>query len=157
MPVLLLLLAAMAVEITVLVLVGGAIGALPTVLLLVAASLAGMALLRREGARTMAAIVEATRAHRAPHRELSDGVFIAVAGVLVLIPGFVSDVLALALLLPPTRAVVRRLVGRIVMRAGRAARRRVVVVDADFEVHDDGSRGGGRGAGPTILLPGDDR
>jgi UPF0716 protein FxsA len=115
MPVLLILLVATVVELTVLVAVGNAIGVLPTVGLLVLASLVGAALLRREGARTLVAFREALRTRRPPHRELIDGMLIATAGVLIVLPGFVSDVLGLLLLLPPTRALVRRRMLRSVM------------------------------------------
>jgi UPF0716 protein FxsA len=107
-PILLLLLAAMAIEITVLVAVGQAIGLLPTILMLILISLLGVWMLRREGSRALVAFQQAVLTRRPPHREVADGVLIAAAGVLVLIPGFVSDVLALALLFPPTRAIISR-------------------------------------------------
>ena len=109
----------MVVEITVLVLVGQAIGLLATVLLLIAASVIGMWLLRKEGARTFAGFQEALRTRRVPHREMADGVLIAAAGVLILVPGFVSDLIALFLLFPPTRSIVTR---RITRRAEQQAR-----------------------------------
>lgn len=108
MPVVLILLAATAVELTVLIAVGHAIGVLATIALLILASLAGAALLRREGARTLRAFLGALRTRRPPHQEVVDGMLIAAAGVLIVLPGFVSDVLGLLLLLPPIRAVVRR-------------------------------------------------
>jgi UPF0716 protein FxsA len=108
MPLLLLLLVATAIEITVLVLIGSVIGALPTILLVVAATFAGVALLRREGARTMMAFGAKVRTGQPPQAEMVDGVLIAAAGMLIILPGFVSDVLALALLLPPVRAAVRK-------------------------------------------------
>jgi UPF0716 protein FxsA len=108
----------MIVEITVLVLVGQAIGLLATILLLIAASVVGMWLLRREGARTFAAFQEALRTRRIPHREMADGVLIAAAGALIILPGFVSDLIALFLLFPPTRAIVTR---RITRRTERQA------------------------------------
>jgi UPF0716 protein FxsA len=111
-PVLLLLLLGSIVEITVLVLVGQAIGVLPTILLLIAASVVGMWLLRREGARTFAAFQQAMRERRVPQRELADGFILGAAGVLILLPGFVSDVLALGLLFPPTRALLTRRMAR---------------------------------------------
>jgi UPF0716 protein FxsA len=107
-PVLLILLTATVIELTVLIVVGHAIGVLATIALLILASLVGAALLRREGARTLNAFVEALRTRRPPHQELLDGMLIATAGVLIVLPGFVSDILGLLLLLPPTRAVVRR-------------------------------------------------
>ncbi len=108
MPVLLILLIAAIVELTVLVAVGNAIGVLATIGLLILASLVGAVLLRHEGARTLVAFREALRTRRPPHRELIDGMLIATAGVFIVLPGFVSDVLGLLLLLPPTRALVRR-------------------------------------------------
>ncbi|MGH3770311.1 MAG: FxsA family protein [Pseudonocardiaceae bacterium] len=107
MPVLVLVAAAI-IELTVLVVVGHAIGVLATIGLLIVASLVGAALLRREGARTLGAFVAALRTRRLPHRELLDGMLVAAAGVLIVLPGFVSDVLGLLLLLPPTRALARR-------------------------------------------------
>ncbi|MGH3855884.1 MAG: FxsA family protein [Pseudonocardiaceae bacterium] len=115
MPVLVLIAAAI-IELTVLIAVGHAIGILATIGLLILASLLGAALLRREGTRTLGAFVEALRTHRLPHRELLDGMLIAAAGVLIVLPGFVSDALGLLLLLPPTRALARRLILRSAAR-----------------------------------------
>lgn len=123
MPVLILILLAMVAEVTVLVWIGGLVGVLPTILLLVAATLLGGWLLRREGARALGALQQAVFARRAPDREVVDGMLIAAAGVLVFIPGLISDVLALMLLFPPTRALVRR-------RLLRSAKARAGVVDS---------------------------
>jgi UPF0716 protein FxsA len=118
MPVLLILFVLAVVEVAVLVAVGDAIGVLPTIGLLILASVVGAWLLRREGTRTLRAFRDAVRTRRPPHRELVDGVLIAAAGVLIVLPGFVSDVLALLLLLPPTRSLVR---GRMLRTASRRA------------------------------------
>lgn len=114
MPILLVLLIAAIVELTVLVMVGQAIGVLATIALLVVASLLGAVLLRREGTRTLTAFFEALRTRRPPHRELVDGMLIAAAGIFIVLPGFISDVLGLLLLLPPVRALVRRRILRSV-------------------------------------------
>ncbi|ALG11124.1 FxsA family protein [Kibdelosporangium phytohabitans] len=134
MPVLILLLLAMAVEITVLVLIGSAIGVLPTILLVVVATVLGVVLLRREGTRALTAFQSKVRSGQQPQGEMLDGVLIAAAGILVVLPGFVSDVLAIALLFPPTRALVRK---RVLKRAEARARRyredgpnQVFVIDA---------------------------
>ncbi|HEY6424971.1 MAG TPA: FxsA family protein [Pseudonocardiaceae bacterium] len=108
MLILLILLVAVIVEVTVLIAVGHAIGILATIGLLILGSVVGAVLLRREGTRTLAAFREAMRTRRPPHRELIDGVLIVAAGVLIVLPGFVSDILGLLLLLRPTRALVRR-------------------------------------------------
>jgi UPF0716 protein FxsA len=135
MPVLLILFVATIVELAVLVAVGHAIGFLATIGLLILTSLVGAVLLRREGARTLGAFVEALRARRPPHRELLDGMLITAAGVLVVVPGFVSDVLGLLLLLPPIRALVRR---RILRSASRRTPARYAPGDVvDGEIVDE--------------------
>lgn len=120
MPILLTLLVAGVVEVAVVVAVGDAIGVLPTIGLLLLASLVGVWLLRREGSRALRAFTEAVRTRRPPHRELSDGVLIAAGAVFIVAPGFVSDALGLLLLLPPTRALLRR---RMLRTATRPAPR----------------------------------
>ncbi|MDQ2790766.1 MAG: hypothetical protein DLM60_15570 [Pseudonocardiales bacterium] len=138
MPVLLVLLAAIIVELTVLIAVSHAIGVLATTGLLILTSLVGVALLRREGARTLGAFVEAIRARKPPHRELLDGMLLTAAGVLVVVPGFVSDLLGLLLLLPPTRAMVRR---RILRSAARRTPARYAPGDVvEGEVVDEPPR-----------------
>lgn len=116
MPILLILLVVAIIELAVLIAVGNAIGVLATIGLLILASLVGVALLRREGSRTLVAFREAVRTRRPPHRELIDGMLIAAAGVFIVLPGFVSDVVGLLLLLPPTRALVRRRMLRSAVR-----------------------------------------
>lgn len=140
MPILLILLVATAIELAVLVAVGHAIGILATIGLLILSSLVGATLLRREGARTLAAFVEAIRSRRPPHHELLDGMLVAAAGVLIVVPGFVSDGLGLLLLLPPLRALVRR---RMLRSVSQRTSARVVpgaVVDGEVVegevVHD---------------------
>lgn len=133
MPVFVVLLVMMFVEIAVIVAVGQAIGALVTVLLLIGVSVVGVAMLRRQGMRTLAAFGDAVRNRRDPQPEMVDGMLVGVAAGLVLFPGFISDVLALLLLFPPTRAVVRR---RLVRRAGQRRTQQVIVVDSEV-VHEE--------------------
>lgn len=118
--VLVLFLVAAVVEIGVLVLVGQAIGVLPTVGLLVAGAVIGGWLLRREGRRTLREFSEAARLRRPPERELSDGVLSSLGGAFILIPGFLSDVAGLLLLLPPSRALARRYLRRLAERRSQA-------------------------------------
>ncbi|MFD1147585.1 FxsA family protein [Saccharothrix hoggarensis] len=112
MRVLAVLLIGLAVEVTALVAAFDAWGLLPTLGLLVLGAVVGSALMRREGARTMGAFSEALRARRAPHQEIADGVLIAAAGFLIVVPGFVSDVAGLFLLFPPTRRLISRRMAR---------------------------------------------
>jgi UPF0716 protein FxsA len=99
-------------ELAVLIQVGQAIGIWWTIALLVADSLLGSLLMRAQGRATWRRFTEATRAGRVPAREVLDGVLVIFGGALLLTPGFISDVLGLLLLLPPTRAVVRAVLVR---------------------------------------------
>ena len=104
------------VEISVFIQVGQWIGFLNTVGLLLLVSLVGAWLVKRQGLGVMARIREQRSAGRIPTTEAFDGALILVAGVLLVIPGFVTDAFGLLLLFPPIRAVVRRFVSRRVLR-----------------------------------------
>jgi len=104
------------VELYVIIQVGQAIGVLPTLALLLADALLGSLLLRHQGRGAWRRFNEALAQRRFPAREVADGVMIAVGGTLLLAPGFVTDAFGLILLIPPTRAIVRRLLGTYVGR-----------------------------------------
>ncbi len=101
------------VEIYLIVRVGGLIGLWPTVLLLLASSLAGAWLLRHQGRAAMDAFRSALDRGRIPAREAFDGALVIFGGALLLTPGFLTDVLGLLLLIPPTRALFRTLGTRL--------------------------------------------
>ena len=113
------------------------LGVLETVLILVLVSVMGGWLVRRVGmgilARSMGQLVEG----RVPTDEMINGGIVLVAGALMLTPGFLTDAVGLALLLPPVRAALRLLIRRRVRRRidqGRAsmfASRFGTVVDVD--------------------------
>lgn len=109
MPILVLLfLVVPIVELYVLIQVGEEIGALNTIGLLLVISVVGAWLAKREGLGVWRRIQEQVEAGKVPGADLVDAFLILLAGALLLTPGFVTDVLAIALLLPPTRALVRR-------------------------------------------------
>lgn len=112
------------VEIYVLIQVGQVIGALPTVLLLIADSIFGAWLIRHEGARAWQALRQALAGGRIPHRELADGALVVLGGALMLSPGFVTDILGILLIVPITRPFFRRLLLGLVGRRVSAARTR---------------------------------
>src|ERR687890_1650737 len=100
------------VELYVIIQVGEAIGVLPTIALLIADSVLGSILMRSQGRSAWRRFNKAVAEGRIPHREVLDGVLVIFGGALLLTPGFLSDILGLVLLLPPTRALVRGVVGR---------------------------------------------
>jgi len=100
-------------ELYVIIKVGEAIGVVPTLILLLADALLGSWLLKHEGRGAWRRFNEALAARRFPGREVVDGALIIVGGTLLLTPGFLTDIFGLFLLLPPTRAVARRLLKRL--------------------------------------------
>ena len=96
-------------EIYVIVKVGEAIGILPTLALLIVDGFVGAALARRQGAAAWQRFNEAIAAGRTPAKEVLDGAMVIVGGAFLLAPGFITDVIGLLLLVPPTRALLRGL------------------------------------------------
>jgi UPF0716 protein FxsA len=99
-------------ELAILIQIGQAIGVWWTIALLVADAILGSLLARSQGRATWRRFNEALREGRAPAREVMDGALVLFGGALLLTPGFLSDILGLFLLLPPTRAFVRALLVR---------------------------------------------
>jgi UPF0716 protein FxsA len=104
------------IEIYLLIQVGQAIGPWWTVLLLIAAGVAGSYLVKHEGGRAWRALQQALAEHRMPAKELADGALILIGGTLLLTPGFLSDVVGAFAILPVTRPVARRLLTRVITR-----------------------------------------
>src|SRR4051794_15101600 len=103
------------VELYVIIQVGHAIGIWWTLLLLLVDSVLGSVLMRSQGRTAWRRFQAALAEGRAPAREVLDGVLVIFGGAFLLTPGFVTDVIGFFLLVPPTRAVVRRaLVHRLV-------------------------------------------
>ena len=103
-------------ELWVLIQVGRAIGVGWTLVLLVADSILGTWLIKREGAKAYAALRDELQNGRMPARELADGALIVLAGALMLSPGFVTDVFGVLLMLPLTRPLGRRVLTALVAR-----------------------------------------
>lgn len=123
------------------------IGVLPTIALAIAAGMAGVALLRRQGLDTMFRARAQMDRGEVPVAEAFDGICLAFAGALLFLPGFFSDIVALALLFPPVRAALRLwLAGhlRVVVPAPAPGAGRdngpPPVIEADYQIMDDDRR-----------------
>ncbi|WP_328852686.1 FxsA family protein [Micromonospora globbae] len=101
------MLAALVLELAVFVLVGRAVGFGVALLLVLAASLLGMVLLRREGMRAWRGFRTAAQAGQPPGRQVTDGLVGLLGALLLAVPGLVSGLVGLLLLVPPVRAVAR--------------------------------------------------
>jgi len=100
------------VELYVIIQVGQAIGALNTIGILLLDSVVGGWLMKREGFGIIRRIQDRLAQGRVPGNEIVDAFLILFGGALMLTPGFLTDLLGMALLIPPIRAVVRRVVAR---------------------------------------------
>jgi UPF0716 protein FxsA len=96
------------VELWLLIQVGQAIGVLPTLAILLVDAILGTWLFRSQGRKTWQAFRLALVERRLPAAEVADGVLVVVGGAFLLTPGFLTDVIGVLCLLPPTRAVLRR-------------------------------------------------
>lgn len=130
-------------ELYVILRVGDAIGVGWTILLLVADSVLGALLLRSQGRSIWRRLNKALTEGRMPHREVVDGVLVVFGGAFLLTPGFITDVIGLLLLIPPTRALIRPLVVRRLSRrvavgvvgdSAAPGRRRPPGAGPDFDV-----------------------
>jgi UPF0716 protein FxsA len=99
-------------ELYVIIQVGQAFGALNTIALLILISVTGAWLVKREGMGVWKRFQRQIESGAVPGKEIADGVMILFAGALLMSPGFLTDILAIALLLPPVRAGVRAVVLR---------------------------------------------
>jgi|SRR5215203_719360 len=100
-------------ELYVIIQIGQLIGVVPTLILLLADALLGSWLLKHEGRGAWRRFNEALAVRRFPGKEVIDGALIIVGGTLLLTPGFLTDIFGLFLLLPPTRAIARRVLKRL--------------------------------------------
>ena len=140
LPLLLIFIVVPIAELYVIIQVGQAIGALPTIAILIVDSVIGSWLLRTEGRSAWRRFKAAVADGRPPAREVLDGVLVIFGGAFLITPGFLTDILGVLLLLPPTRALFRRLLVRrfssrfVVAVAGGGRARRGEGARQDYDV-----------------------
>jgi UPF0716 protein FxsA len=128
-------------ELFVAIKVAESIGVVLTVVLLLAGWPLGMWLARTEGRAAWRRLSAAVAAGRPPGREVIDGALVLVGGILLMVPGFITDVLGLLLLLAPTRslaraAIARNFQSRLVVAATRFSRAPRSAYDVDSTATD---------------------
>ncbi|MCP4954816.1 MAG: FxsA family protein [Photobacterium aquimaris] len=97
------------VEIGLFIQVGGLLGLWPTIAIVLLTAVIGASLVRSQGIATLISVQNKLQQGEMPTQEIVEGMLLAVAGVLLLTPGFMTDALGLVLLLPPSRAKVAQL------------------------------------------------
>ena len=96
------------IELYFLIKIGGAIGALNTIVLILATAFFGSILVRWQGLKTMQQIMSQISQNIVPAEEMVDAVLIFVGGVMLITPGVITDFLALFLVFPYTRTIFKR-------------------------------------------------
>ncbi|MXU64722.1 FxsA family protein [Oceanomicrobium pacificus] len=139
-------------EIALFIQVGGLLGLWPTLAIVILTAVAGTALMRRQGLSTLAELQDSMERGGDPTGPIANGALILVAGVLLLTPGFFTDSIGIALLIPPFRkALISWGASRVAAQSyvymshqtgtGRAApqppRGDSSTIDGDFEILDD--------------------
>jgi len=136
-------------EISVFIHVGGEIGAFNTIFLTIFTAVAGVALLRMQGLSVLMKAQDTLNKGESPLNEIFSGILLALAGLFLLIPGFVTDGLGFLLFLPPLRNIIAHWLSRNVkakkmggfhnMNAGRGqgfGSKSSTVIDGDFHEVD---------------------
>lgn len=128
-------------EIYLLLQVGSRLGVIPTVALVVLTAVMGAFLLRLQGISTWLRVQQSLEGGRLPAREMLDAAALLVAGVLLLTPGFFTDALGFALLIPGIRVFLYHCLFRRQIYSMRPAQtkeaERRKVIDGDFDREDD--------------------
>ncbi|WP_374299276.1 FxsA family protein [Paracoccus sp. (in: a-proteobacteria)] len=145
------------IEIALFIQVGGLIGVWATLGLVIGAAVLGMAVIRSQGAHAWLQAQRSLAELRDPSRPLAHGMMLMIAGLLLIVPGFFTDIAGLLLLIPPLRDLVMRQAGRRMrVRTVHMARRETYrppyadgVIDADYVV-EDASPAGDRRPPPDL-------
>jgi len=137
------------IEISLFIYVGGMIGPGLTIVLIIASATLGLSIMRRQGVAVVASAQRAQAEGRAPVAEVGNGIAILLAGLLLLIPGFLTDALGLVLLLQPIRSLIFETVlvlllpalfagfGMTANTSPTAREQDDGIIEGDFTINDD--------------------
>ncbi len=142
-------------ETAVLIMVGSSIGVFPTIGVIIGTGILGAMLLRFQGLALLTRMRTEINAGRTPEKEMADGAMIALGGVFLMIPGFISDFLGVLLFIPQVRRLLRQYLGRNinVVRAGSRQRSSGVVDLEPNEYRRADDSNDGRGGSFSRLPP----
>jgi len=127
-----------ALEIYVLIKVGGIIGALPTIGIIVGTGLTGAALAKHQGFAAVRKVQQSLSEGKEVGNSLTGAALVLVAAVLMVTPGFITDAVGILLLLPPTRA----LIAPLVLRWGKSRFHSAMVIEGGEQGPFPGPFGG---------------
>lgn len=126
------------IEIYLFMVVGGLIGVLPTILLVILTAMLGSILLQQQGIATLQRVHSALQQGQLPTAALLEGVVIIIGGVLLLTPGFLTDILGLLCLIPVTRGYFMVwLAQRVQVHSSRASPDEHLTIEGEYRRNDD--------------------
>ena len=136
MPALLIFVLLPLIEIALFIAIGGQIGVAATLALILLSAIAGGSILRGQQARAVAMMQGGLRMN--PGTFLAEGAFRMTAGILLILPGFLTDALGLALLVPPLQRMIVRAVGARTTVVTTRTYRQGDVYEGEYTVRDPG-------------------
>ncbi|MCZ6853354.1 MAG: FxsA family protein [Gammaproteobacteria bacterium] len=130
-------------EMYLLIEVGGYLGTLPTIGLVMLTAVIGVALLRRQGLATLTRGLGRLQRGEIPAQEMAEGILLGIAGALLITPGFVTDAVGFAFLLPVSRVLIaRKLLAKITIIGPQgAAGAGPTIIEGDFDHRPDSTGG----------------
>lgn len=103
------------IELYVIIKIGGMIGALNTILIILTTAVIGAYLAKQQGLMVIGNIRQAVQESRVPGRELLHGLIVLLGGLMLLTPGFITDILGISALIPPIRDFYINLVRKLIL------------------------------------------
>ena len=149
------------IEIALFIQVGGLIGLWPTLATVVLTAVIGVTLLRQQGVSTLTRAQARVERGEMPLPEMLEGILLAIAGALLLTPGFLTDAIGFALLVPTVRQAIGARIARHVVVATPGAGPRAPhgpgtadpgTIEGNYEVVE-GDMAGARGDSPRDDSP----
>lgn len=135
---LILLLTVPLLELALLIQVGSVLGVLPTVLLCIFTAVLGAALIRIQGLQTLQRVQRKLDQREIPAEDLIGGLILLIAGVLLLTPGFFTDLIGFLCLIPKLReTVARKVIMHLVANSERGPDKHTVIVEGEFWEEDE--------------------
>lgn len=128
------------IELAVLIDIGAEIGAISTVALCLLTAAVGLSIARQQGMKTIQDMQQATQQGKPVGEGLVHGFFLAVAGVFLLIPGFLTDFFGAFLLIPPVRMALGKAgMAHFVVQRGHSSHvHKTVIIDGEYHEESDG-------------------
>jgi UPF0716 protein FxsA len=125
-------------ELTLLIKVGSVLGVLPTILLCIFTAVLGAALIRVQGLQTLQRVQRKLDQREIPAVDLVAGLILLISGVLLLTPGFFTDILGFLCLVPRLReTLARKVIGHLIANSERGPHNHTVIVEGEFWKEDD--------------------